>query len=411
MRILFLTHRLPYAPNRGDRIRAYHLLGEMARFAEVSLFSLVHDDEEMSHRDRVPFAHDVTIQRVRRLSNLARGALRLASDRPLTHSLLDAAGTHDALRKIVAARSPDLVVAFCSGMARFAFEPPLEDRPFVLDMVDVDSVKWDQLAKVTRRPVRWIYRREARTLRAFEAAAAMRARSTLVVNDRERIALQAIAPSARVLVVPAGIDVDGFRPTDPPVDAPAVVFCGVMNYQPNERGVSWFAEEVWPLVRAAIPSATFAIVGSSPTRAVKNLAERDPSITVIGQVPAVQPYLWQSAVSIAPLHLARGIQTKVCEALAAGLPVVMTPEVAAGLPDEVQRVCLTASDPRAFADAVVALLRATPGERRRRAMSAPLETLRWSEQLRGLETILREASQSGCAPTASPPPAFSHSHS
>jgi sugar transferase (PEP-CTERM/EpsH1 system associated) len=390
MRILFLTHRLPYAPNRGDRIRAFHLLREMARFAEVSLFSLVHDDDESSHDDQVPFAHDVTTRRVRRLPNLVRGTLRLGTDRPLTHSLLDAAGIHAALRTMVADRPPDLVVGFCSGMARFAFEPPLDRTPFVLDMVDVDSVKWDHFARVARGPVKWIYRREARTLRAFEAAAAMRARSTLVVNERERVALQAIAPSARVVVVPAGIDVDVFRPPDPPVDAPAVIFCGVMDYAPNEQGVTWFANEVWPLVRTAIPSATFSIVGSSPTRTVKNLAVRDSSIAVVGRVPSVQPYLWASAVSVAPLHLAQGVQMKVFEALAAGLPVVVTPAVAAGLPPDVQRVCPTASDSRGFADAVIALLRSTPVERRRRAALAPLESLMWSEQLRGLESILRE---------------------
>jgi sugar transferase (PEP-CTERM/EpsH1 system associated) len=401
MRILFLTHRLPYAPNRGDRIRAYHLLREMARFAEVSLFSLVHDDEEMSQRDHVPFAHDVTTQRVRRLPNLARGALRLGSDRPLTHSLLDAAGAQAALRALVDARQPDLVVGFCSGMARFAMEPPLDDRPFVLDMVDVDSVKWNQLAKAARGPVRWIYRREARTLRAFEAEAAMRATTTLVVNEREQIALKAIAPAARVLVVPAGIDIDAFRPKNDPVADPAVVFCGVMNYPPNEHGVSWFASAVWPLVRAAIPAATFAIVGSSPTRAVKNLAVRDGSITVVGQVPSVQPFLWKSAVSVAPLQLAQGIQTKVLEALAAGLPVVLTPAVAAGLPTEVQRVCPTASDPRAFADAVIALLRATPDDRRQRAAAASLESLQWSEQLRGLESILRDGLETAVSSSGS----------
>ena len=216
MRILFLTHRLPYAPNRGDRIRAFYLLREMSRFADVSLFSLVHDDEELAKSTAVPFTDDVTCRRVHYLANLARGATRLATTRPLTHSLLDAADIHSGLRELVDRHPFDLVVAFCSGMARFALEPPLVDRPFVLDMVDVDSVKWDQLANVSRGPRRWIYRREARTLRAFERTAATRARATLVVNDRERIALESIAPAARVVVVPAGIDLDAFTPSGPP---------------------------------------------------------------------------------------------------------------------------------------------------------------------------------------------------
>jgi sugar transferase (PEP-CTERM/EpsH1 system associated) len=366
------------------------LLREMARFAEVSLFSLVHDDEEWSHCANVPFAADVTCQRVHRLPNLARGAMRLATRRPLTHSLLDAGGVHRTLQALVDRRSPDLVVAFCSGMARFALEPPLEDLPFVLDMVDVDSVKWDHMANVSRAPLRWIYRREARTLRTVEAAAAARASTTLVVNERERIALQKIAPNADVVVVPAGIELDAFRPPHPPTSAPAVVFCGVMNYRPNEQGVAWFAAEVWPRVRSIIPNATFTVVGSSPTRAVKNLAARDPSIVVVGHVPTVQPYLWKAAVSVAPIHLSQGIQTKVLEALAAGLPVVVTPAVSRGLPPDVQRLCPIANDPESFARTVIDLLRCSPDDRRHKAASVPLETLRWSEQLRDLERILRQ---------------------
>src|SRR5690349_18863198 len=141
MKVLFLTHRLPYAPNRGDRNRAYHLLREMSRFAEVSVFSLIHDDEEAAHVESVPFAHDVTGIRVTRFRNLLRGVTSLATDRPLTHTLLDAARIHPALVQLVDRNKPDVVVAFCSGMARFALEPPLRGLPLVIDMVDVDSQK------------------------------------------------------------------------------------------------------------------------------------------------------------------------------------------------------------------------------------------------------------------------------
>lgn len=389
MRILFLTHRLPYTPNRGDRTRAFYLLREMSRFADVSLFSLVHDDEEMSHRQTVPFTRDVTCLRVRRLPNLLRGAFRLPTARPLTHSLLDAAGARATLETLSSDRRPDLIVAFCSSMARFAVEPPLDRYPFVLDMVDVDSVKWRHLAEVTRSPLRWIYLREARTLSAFEALAASRAQTTLVVNERERGALARIAPSAEVRVLPVGIDVEAFQPADPPATSHEVIFCGVMDYVPNTRGVAWFAGQVWPRVRSAIPDARFTIVGSAPTREVRNLAKHDPSIAVVANVPKVQPYLWKAAVSVAPLHLAQGLQTKVLEALAAGLPVVVTPAVLKGLPVAAQQGCLAAEDAASFADGVITMLSMSPAERRRRAALAPVQTLHWSEQLRSLEGILK----------------------
>jgi sugar transferase (PEP-CTERM/EpsH1 system associated) len=395
MKILFLTHRLPYAPNRGDRIRAFHLLREMSRFAEVSLLSLTHDADELSHRDRVPFTREVTCLPVHRLRNMALAAARMPTSRPLTHSLLDAAGIHDALRDLIGRHSPDLVVAFCSGMARFAFEPPLEGRPFVLDMVDVDSLKWERLADASRGPLRWIYRREARTLRAFEKTAATTARATLVVNERERTALTAIAPAARITVVPAGIELDAFRPPNPPTGDPIVIFCGVMSYAPNEMAVKWFASNVWPRVRAAVPGAKFKVVGAAPTTAVRNLGSEDASIEVAGTVPSVQPYLWSAAVSVAPIHLAQGIQTKVLEALAAGLPVVVTRAVALGLPDSVRPACPTADDAGPFADAVIDLLRRSPDDRRRLAASTSLEALAWDHQLRDLEPILRSAAGSG----------------
>lgn len=393
MRILFLTQRLPYAPNRGDRIRAYYLLREMSRFASVSLFSFAHDDDEAARAGSMPFAKHVACARVTRVRNLVLGAARLASRRPLTHSLLDATGAQAALETLVRSSPPDVVVAYCSSMARFALEPPLDGRPFVLDMVDVDSAKWRQLAEGTSGPRRWIYRREASTLGAFEAHASRRARNTLVVNARERSALLEIAPDAEVTVLPIGIDLNAFTPGTEAVTDPVVIFCGVMNYAPNDEGVRWFVQEAWPRVRAARPDARFLILGPGPTRALKAAAVRDSSIEIIGAVAAVQPFLWRSAVSVAPLHLARGVQNKVLEALAAKLPAVVTPAVWEGLPEEARPGCATAEGAADFATAVVRLLDMPAAERRRHASSARLDRMGWSERLAPLEAILRNASQ------------------
>src|SRR4030095_12069611 len=116
---LFLTHRLPYAPNRGDRIRAYYLLREMSQFARVSLFSLVHDDDEEAQAAQMPFVSSVKTMRVPHLRNKLRGALRLASSIPLTHTLLDAPRASEEVARFAADRVPDVVLAYCSSMARF----------------------------------------------------------------------------------------------------------------------------------------------------------------------------------------------------------------------------------------------------------------------------------------------------
>jgi polysaccharide biosynthesis protein PslH len=392
MRTLFLTHRLPYAPNRGDRIRAYHLLKAIAAFSEIDLVSFVHDEAEASSAGELEGIARVTTVPVVQARNLARAVVALPGTTPLTHVLLDSPGLGPAL-SAAAARRPDLVFAYCSGMARCALEPPLEGLPFVLDMVDVDSQKWSALGASAWWPQRWIYRREARTLAAFEALATRRARTTLVVNDRERTALTALAPDGRVEVVENGVDLTAFRP---PVDTgpnrtATVVFSGVMNYAPNESAVLWFATEVWPSIRDAVPGARFAIVGSSPTRAVMALSSADASITVTGTVPDVRPFLWRASVSVAPLKVARGVQNKVLEALAAGLPVVVTSPVIEGVPDAARPGCRVTDDAALFAREVIQLLVGPQAELRALAASANLEPLSWERSLAPLRGILTAA--------------------
>jgi sugar transferase (PEP-CTERM/EpsH1 system associated) len=391
VKVLFLTHRLPYAPNRGDRIRAYYLLREMSRFATVSLFSLVHDDEEEAQAAHLPFVASVMTARVPRLRNRLRGGLRLASSIPLTHTLLDAPHASLEVARFAAACDPDVVLAYCSSMARFTLDQSLAGVPAVLDMVDVDSGKWAALAKESAGPLRWIFRREAEQLSRFEALAARHAKVTVVVNDRERDLLAKIAPDAEVRVLPIGIELEAFRPPGPPAASAMVVFCGVMDYAPNVDGVRWFAREVWPRVREARPDASFCIVGANPTRAVRRLAAQDASIQVTGTVDAVQPYLWKAAVAVAPLRIARGVQTKVLEMLGAGLPVVTTQAVMDGLPAEVGPGCLVAEHADEFAACVIDLLSASPEERRRRVALCGLDRLTWSARLSPLQGLLEEA--------------------
>ena len=370
------------------------MLREMSRFADVSLVSLAHDRHEAAMLPEVPFARHATALRVTAVRNAAKGLWRLSSNIPLTHSLLDAAALRSTVRQVVASRRIDVAVAYCSGMARLAFDPALAPVPFVLDMVDVDSAKWARLAAATGGLRRWVYQREARTLRDFEITIVGHARTTLVVNERERDVLRELAPNAQVVAVANGIDLDAFAPAAEPRASSQVVFCGVMSYAPNVEGVTWFAKEVWPVVRASRPDARFVIVGADPSREVRALAAGDPSIAVTGAVPAVQPYLWDAALAVAPLRITQGLQNKVLEALAAGLPVVTTPPVVAGLPVEAQPGCLVAADAVAFADTVLRWLAASPDARRAQTALADLHSLSWSMQLRPLEAILRRATAS-----------------
>jgi sugar transferase (PEP-CTERM/EpsH1 system associated) len=397
MRVLVLTHRLPYAPNRGDRLRMYHMLQHLRGRADIDLVSFVHDDDEAAHAgDLESMVATVSTVRVPKWRNRLNAAATLLTDRPLTHALLDAPDLTTVVSGIVSERRPDVVLAYCSGMARFAMEPPLDEIPMVLDFVDVDSRKWRDLAEVGRPPLKWIYRREARTLGAFEAAAARKAVTALVVNDREASNARALAPSADVRVVLNGVEVDRLRSPRPPVSNPTVVFCGMMDYHPNHEGMMWFVDAVWPLIRASRPDAALTIVGANPLRALTHRCASDPSITVTGRVDDVRDWLWNAAVAVAPLHIARGVQNKALEAIAAGLPVVMTGAVAAGLPRNAANASMVADAPDAFAGHVVTLLNQSAAERRAIAESCDFETLKWSATLERLCEILEHAAGSQC---------------
>jgi sugar transferase (PEP-CTERM/EpsH1 system associated) len=398
MRVLVLTHRLPYAPNRGDRLRAYHMLQGLKQRAEVELVSLVHDDEEASHVDEVrAFVTRVHAVRVPTLRNRARAALALAGHRPLTHALLDAPDMTGVLHRICESRRPDVVFAYCSGMARFALQAPLDTIPLVLDFVDVDSQKWRDMAAAGRWPLSWVYRREAATLGAFESRAATRAAAALVVNSREAAIARELAPDANVRVLNNGIEISRLDPPGPPAASARVVFCGVMNYAPNDEGMRWFVSQVWPSIRAARHDATLAIVGSDPTSALKSLCASDSSIEVTGRVPDVREWLWRSAVGVAPLHVARGVQNKALEAIAAGLPIVITEAVAGGLPEAAAYASSVANTPRQFADHLLALLALSPDARRARARGANLSGLTWPRTLEPLWPILEQAANPNSA--------------
>ena len=370
------------------------MLRALAAEADVTLASLVHDAAEAAETGRLAqFTTQTIIAAVPSLQNRFRALAALTSSRPLTSALLFSPALQPALTRFVDATPPDVVLAYCSSMARVAIEPPLDRFPLVIDMVDADSAKWQMLAAEAKPPMNWIFRREARTLADLEARAMRHAYSTVAVNTREVQHLQRLAPDARIQVLENGVDVGALAPPDGPASTPRVVFCGVMNYPPNEAGAIWLARDVWPHVKQAFPTAELRIVGALPTAKVRALANPSQAIVVTGSVADVRPELWNAAVATAPLHLARGVQTKVLDAVAAGLPCVITSQVAGGLPEPIKRACPIADTSEEFAARIVDCLRRTPDQRRAMA-HVDLAELAWERRLEPLVALVKEAARS-----------------
>jgi len=358
-KLLYLVHRMPYPPNKGDKVRSWHLLEHLLANHEVFVGTFLDDPEDEVHVDTLRAQCDgLHVTRLRparaRLASLAG----LIDGAPLTLRYY----RDTALRRWVQATARrehiDAVVVFSSSMAQYADGL---DLPMMVDFVDVDSAKWTEYAAHHRWPMSWLYRREGERLLAYERAVAARAACSFFVTEKEATLFQSLAPeSAHSEVMGNGVDADYFAPdaarASPFADAERpVVFTGAMDYWPNIDAVTWFAAEVLPQLRVQWPTLRLHIVGRNPTPAVRALA--GDAVAVTGTVPDVRPYLQHAAVVVAPLRLARGIQNKILEAMAMGKAVVAARESAAVISAVRGIELIEADGSAAFVRQVDALLR------------------------------------------------------
>ena len=329
-RIVFLCQRVPWPPDRGDRITTWHFLQHfLERGATVHIATF---QEEERDAEGVAFlaarvAEVVAPRRSRRVQKLT--SLRgLLSGEALTLPFFRDPRLTAAVRRW-ATTPVDLVWIYSSSMAQYALDVPAAAK--VMQFAELDSDKWRQYAAV-RGPVgRWLYGREARLLLAFEDRVARACSRSVVVSEVERTLFRERIPGVEPEVLPNGVDVAHFTSAgDAERHAHTAVFTGVMDYEPNVDGVVWFVAHCWPALRARFPDARLLIVGSRPAAAVQALAQQ-PGVTVTGRVPETPPWFDRAAVAIAPLRLARGVQNKVLEAMSMALPVVCSPQAAQGL--------------------------------------------------------------------------------
>jgi polysaccharide biosynthesis protein PslH len=359
--LLFLAHRLPYPPNKGDKLRSFHLLEHLASQHRVFLGTFIDDPEDEAHVDTVRAMcagmHVARLQpsvaRMRSLSGfLRKDALTLAyySDASLARWV----------RETVAHHAIDTAVVYSSAMAQYVW--PQSGLKMLVDFVDVDSAKWSQYAAAHRWPLSWLYRREGERLLSYERFVAGRAKRSFFVTEGECALFRRLAPESSTSVEAMGNGVDAvyFEP-DPgrasPFDSTEVpvVFTGAMDYWPNVDGIVWFAREVMPRLRAAWPLLRLHIVGRNPSAAVRALA--GTGVRVTGTVPDVRPYLQHAAVVVAPLRVARGIQNKILEAMAMGRPVVAAQACVEALAAPSAQGLLGARDGGEFVERIGVLLR------------------------------------------------------
>lgn len=393
--ILFLCHRIPFPPDRGDKIRSYHLLKRLADIAPVHVGCFADDARDMGFAEEMAALTAGQCVLMRDRSKLVAGITGLVKRQPLLVSLFDDPRLHAWVARTLAERPIRAVLAYSAQMAHFVPALP-EDTRFLMDFVDLDSAKYSTYGAQGTGPMAWINRREGRVLLDFERRTAARADISSFVSEAEAALFREASglPASRVVAIDNGVAVDMFDPEAAfeAIDkgqGPLLVFTGQMNYRPNVEAVESFARETLPAIRAAHPKARFAIVGRDPSPAVQAL-ERLPGVIVTGSVPDVRGWLAAADIVVAPLRIARGVQNKVLEAMAMARPVVASPQAAEGIDAQAGEHLVVAADPAREAAEVIALL----GDPARaaalgRAARARVEArYRWSATLARLPDLL-----------------------
>ena len=347
--ILFLAHRIPFPPNKGDKLRAYRILDHWAKHHRIFLGCFIDDPEDLQHRAPLrALCADTYFARLNPKWALIRACTAFATGDPLSVWYYRDRAMADWVQRIIDTEKPDCIFVYSSVMSQYV---PSASRPRVLlDFVDVDSEKWAAYAATRNFPLRQIYDREARKLLRFDRAAAARADASIFVSESEADLFRARAPEVRekVTAISNGIDAIYFSPENagskPDLAGhPVLVFTGQMDYWPNVDAVVWFSEKILPTIREELPTAAFYIVGAHPSDAVRALAAR-PGVTVVGPVRDVRPYIGHADVIVAPMRIGRGIQNKVLEGMAMAKPVIVTPQGLEGINALPEKHLLLASD-------------------------------------------------------------------
>ncbi len=391
--LIFIAHRIPYPPDKGEKIRGFNLLKHLSRSYRIHLGCLVDDPADMQHLpalrewcvDVAGFPIDKRRQKLKTLARIRPG-------RPLMLDYYSHPGLQRWVRDSMARQHMDVVYIFSVAMA-----PYVEDvrrRGLILDAQDIDSEKWASYAEQASWPMRAIWSREGRTLLAYERKAAMRCDHTLFVSQQECDRFIELAPEAasRVHAVEMGVDLERFSPdrafrTPFQTNGPHLVFTGNMDYRPNADAVQWFTADVFPLLRRRYPAVEFHVVGANPGRDVLRLAGT-PGVHVTGRVPDTRPFMAHADACVVPLRIARGIQNKVLEAMAMGRPVVASRQAFEGVRAVPGQDLLVADGAEATADRIAEVLAGAHPGLNGAARAAMLRGYAWPATLGRLDAIL-----------------------
>ncbi|WP_434362089.1 TIGR03087 family PEP-CTERM/XrtA system glycosyltransferase [Parasalinivibrio latis] len=350
--LLFLCHRMPFPPNKGDKITTFNLLKFLGKHYDIHLGCFIDDDYDRQYLDELTaMAASVNVVTLNTATAKAYGLRAFLSGEPITLPYYYRNSMQKWVDDVIDRHSIKHLFVYCSSMAQYVSHYSPDDYHKVVHMADIDSDKWQQYADTASGVMRWVYRREAARLADYERQLVDEFNVCCFISDAETALFrQRVEPGLKdkVQTLGNGIDLVFFDPAAEMVlaenhlldGADYIVFTGAMDYWANADAVIWFVSHCWPLIIDKRPEARFYIVGSKPGKSVQDL-ETQRGVVVTGRVEDVRPYLSGAAAAVAPMCIARGIQNKILEAMAMQLPVSTTPmgiEGLEGCPNEMLQV-------------------------------------------------------------------------
>jgi len=324
-RLLYLTHRVPHPPDKGDRIRNFHVLRELAKVARVTLVSLA--DEPASAESAATLkglCETVEIVPSGGRRRWLRAGRSLLSGRSLSEGLFREPALDAALARLAASQEWDASLVSASSLTPYQQRHGLPAKPRFVDLVDVDSQKWFDYADAASGPKHALYSLEGHRVRKLERQIAGWAAAAFLVSPAECAVFDGFTHAGAGTVAMNGVDLDSFRPQHDVPTRPICAFVGALDYFPNIDAALWFATDIWPTIRARKPEAEFHVIGRKPTPAVLRLNAIE-GVRILADVPDVRPHLAGAALAVCPIRVARGLQNKVLEAMAMAKATLAAP--------------------------------------------------------------------------------------
>ncbi|MEA3417132.1 MAG: TIGR03087 family PEP-CTERM/XrtA system glycosyltransferase [Thermodesulfobacteriota bacterium] len=338
MNILYIAHRIPYPPNKGDKIRSFNEIKHLSASHNVDLVCLADSADDLKYKSNLQkYCRRVFVQHFKISQAKLRGLVSLIKGKAISVGYFYSKKIQQVVDRWMSGTTYDAVICFSSPMAEYVLNQSTNhlinhSTKTIMDFCDVDSEKWLQYSQKSKFPLNLIYRIENKRLLEYEKKINRSFDNSIFVSQQEADLFYRLFPEAEnVFVIENGVDLEYFSQlvtrNQQPVTSnqqPTLLFTGAMDYWANVDGVLWFCEKIFPIVKDRYPKVQFYIVGSSPNTEIQKLGHNNKSINITGFVEDIRPYYKEADVCVIPLRIARGIQNKVLEAMSMGKAVVTT---------------------------------------------------------------------------------------